>query len=118
MADGNAARRSTGIGLRHRSHHPYWPSSLTDEQFDDVFDRWYTRRQAAVPGWRMVPREQWPADLLAELEQSWEGLFDPSAWERTEPVQACLGTLYCGDVVDAVRLVNQAALRPGARPAR
>src|SRR5262245_30659310 len=27
VADGKAARRSTGIGLRHRSHHPYWPSS-------------------------------------------------------------------------------------------
>ena len=67
--------------------------SPIDEDFDE----------RAKP-YRKEPIAAWPEALRAEIESSWEAIFDPATW-RTPPVlQATMRELRTEDVVRAVRI--------------
>jgi hypothetical protein len=53
-----------------------------------------------------APFEDWPADLRAEVEQSWEGIFDHRAYGPQEEFQATVHMLHIEDVMNMVRIVG------------
>jgi glutathionyl-hydroquinone reductase len=55
---------------------------------------------------RAAPVRDWPADLRAEIEQSWEHIFDRSNYGRYEVWQATVHALHAEDVVEAVRIAK------------
>jgi len=64
---------------------------------DDEFD-------ARAKPYRKEPIAAWPGALRAEIESSWESIFDPATW-RTPPVlQATMRELRAEDIVCAVRI--------------
>lgn len=67
--------------------------SPLDEDFDE----------RAKP-YRGEPITAWPEALRAEIESSWEAIFDPTTW-RTPPVlQATMRELRTDDIVRAVQI--------------
>jgi len=50
------------------------------------------------------PLATWPIELRAELETSWEAIFDPATWPRYGDRQATMRVLRAEDVVRAVRI--------------
>lgn len=46
----------------------------------------------------------WPSELRGELEDSWTGIFDPTAWNDRSSVQATVHEIHLADVVRAVRI--------------
>ena len=69
---------------------------------DDFDDR--LRACGVSPG-GMQDVGSWPEDLRAEIEESWECIFDHEVWSRTGAhVQAVVHELRAMDVVRAVRI--------------
>lgn len=65
-------------------------------------DRFNARVETA--GMRAAPVSDWPADLRAEIERSWESVFDRAGYGRHDVWQATVSVLYTEDVVSAVRI--------------
>lgn len=96
------------------SHFDDWHSVLNrglsislqpGETEDDMLaraDRFNARVEAA--GMRAAPVSDWPADLRAEIERSWESVFDQAGYGRHDVWQATVSVLYAEDVVSAVRI--------------
>lgn len=89
--------------LNRSLHEPALPGQSDEERearwnpLDDDF------RDRAEP-YRTAPIEAWPEALRAEIESSWEAIFDLQTW-RTPPVlQATMRELRAEDVVRAVRI--------------
>lgn len=57
-------------------------------------------RDAGVQGGASF--EDWPADLRAEIEQSWEGIFDHRPYGPLEEWQATVHMLHVEDVMSMV----------------
>lgn len=64
---------------------------------DDDFD------SRAEP-YRSAPITEWPVDLRAEMESSWEAIFDPASWRPKRLLQATVREIRAADVVRAVRI--------------
>lgn len=55
---------------------------------------------------RDAPVRDWPADLRAEIERSWECILDRGNFGQFEFWQARVHALYAEDVVEAVRITR------------
>lgn len=73
-------------------------------RFGRAWDDFDARLKAAGADWH-APMDGWPGGLRAEMEASWEHIFDLSRYGRFETWQATVHELYEGDVVDAVRIL-------------
>jgi hypothetical protein len=78
--------------------------AFPDDMAADVVDAWFDRLSASVPDWMLPGRSwsEWPAQLRAELEQSWMRIFDVDTAPNRAWVQATVEELFANDVVDAV----------------
>ena len=120
-----AARGDVLITCRiHRSrvllsHFGDWHAALnacyhlpaSADESDDAYSlRWdaaYDQLQGRLEAVK-APRDQislWPGDLRAEVEGTWEGILDSSAYGRAETWQATAHAIYADDVIEAVRLI-------------
>lgn len=72
-----------------------WQARWT--KLDDAFD-------ARAKPYRALPISEWPDDLRAEIEASWEAIFDPATWRPKPDLQATMRQLHPVDVVRAVRI--------------
>ncbi|MEA5117456.1 MAG: DUF3841 domain-containing protein [Propionicimonas sp.] len=77
----------------------------------ETYDEYDARYEVASHGWdarseglRNLPRAEWPADLRAELEATWQAIFDPAVLAATRSVQATVHEILATDVVRAVRI--------------
>ena len=84
---------------------------LPGESEDDAFARWEkasdemdARLESA--GVRAAPVRDWPAGLRAEIERSWECIFDRGNYGRHDVWQGTVHALYAEDVVAAVRIAR------------
>lgn len=100
--DGWHSALNRGLGVMPR---------LPGESEDDAFARWEkaadeldARLEAA--GVRAAPVRDWPAGLRAEIERSWECIFDPGHYGRRDVWQGTVHALYAEDVTDAVRIAR------------
>lgn len=59
---------------------------------------------ARADPYESLPLEQWPAGLRAELETSWEAIFDPATWAESRTLQATIRELHAEDVTRAVKI--------------
>lgn len=84
---------------------PVLDRELTEDALDEALERWWAELDATCPGWTAAASSHWPAAIRERLQDSWPAIFEPGLWSRGEPIQACLGHLEAGDIVDAVRLV-------------
>lgn len=87
--------RSLHVPLLPGESNEEWEArwTLIDEDFEE----------RATP-YRGEPTTAWPEALRAEIESSWEAIFDPATW-RTPPVlQATMRELRAEDIVRAVRI--------------
>ncbi|GAB2741800.1 hypothetical protein [Sinomonas soli] len=50
--------------------------------------------------------DRWPTELRAELEATWEIIFDPAWYGRAAQWQATVHALRTEDVVEAVRFTD------------
>ena len=66
-------------------------------------DEFAARLDAA--GARNAPIGDWPAGLRAEVERSWECIFDRSLFSKTDHWQATIHELFAADVIEAVRIL-------------
>ena len=85
----------------------------SDEEYgarlDMIFDDFEERKKAA--GVRNDRVADWPEHLRMEIQQSWEHIFQPQNFGRSDTVQATAHDLYADDVVEAVRLEPRSASR-------
>lgn len=87
-----------------------WLSRLPGESGDEAFARWekasdeMDARLEEAGVHRAAPAGDWPADLRAEVERSWECIFDRDNYGRYEVWQATAHALYAEDVVEAVQV--------------
>ena len=82
---------------------PLLPGETFEEwspRFDALYDEWCAR----VHTYRDLPIAAWPPFLRAELEASWESIFDLSNREEPLYVQATIHALHPDEVVRAVRI--------------
>jgi hypothetical protein len=76
----------------------------TDEEWEARWNPLDDDFTARAEPYRALPINEWPDDLRAEIESSWEAIFDSRTW-RTPPVlQATMRELRAEDVVRAVRI--------------
>lgn len=79
----------------------------TGESEDDWESRWCILDddfRARVRPYEKMPIIDWPDDLRAEIESSWEAIFDPVTWRAKPTLQATVRELRAADVVRAVRI--------------
>lgn len=87
---------------------PHVPDLLGESDDDHVpriksiFDEFEVRQKAA--GAPRRPVRNWPSDLRADLERTWEHLLEPANFGRSDTMQATMHVLHAEDVVEAVRL--------------
>ncbi|NDU74873.1 DUF3841 domain-containing protein [Actinomadura sp. DSM 109109] len=79
------------------------------ESEDDAFTRWEQTQDAfdvrlRAAGMRAAPIREWPADLRAEIEKSWECILDRANYGPHECWQATAHALHADHVVEAVRI--------------
>jgi hypothetical protein len=74
-----------------------------DKRWGQVYDDFRARINAAGAGNTRVSR--WPAELRAEAERSWEGIFDRTKFGTRDYWQATVHELRADDVVGAVRIL-------------
>lgn len=74
------------------------------DRLDRVLDDFYAKARAAGVGTAAL--DDWPANLRAELEQSWEFALEPANYGRFEHRQATVHVLAAKDVVEAVRIAH------------
>jgi hypothetical protein len=84
---------------------------LPGESEDDTSTRWEKASdeldaRLADARVRAAPVRDWPADLRAEIERSWECIFDQGNYGRYEVWQATVHVLHAEDVVEAVRIAR------------
>ena len=87
-------------------HMPAWADE-SDVAYSLRWDAAYNQLQGRLEAVK-APRDEislWPADLRAEVEGTWEGIFDTSAYGRAEIWQATAHAIYADDVIEAVRLI-------------
>ena len=83
---------------------PLLPGETFEEwspRFDSAYDEWGLRADS----YRDLPIEAWPPNLRAELEASWESIFDLSKREEPLYIQATVHALHASEVVRAVRIM-------------
>lgn len=91
-----------------------WLARLPGESEDEASARWEKASDELAArlehaGVRAAPVRDWPAALRAEIERSWECIFDRSNYGRHEIWQATVHALYAEDVVEVVRITKRAA---------
>lgn len=80
---------------------------IPGESYSSWEERWtsleeaFSARAGPYYSW---PLPRWPDDLRAELETSWEAIFDPATWVEGRTLQATLRELRAEDVLRAVRI--------------
>ena len=72
-----------------------------DARIEALHDDFFARVEAA--GVEPQDLSDWPADLRAELEATWDSIFDPANYGRAASWQATVHELRAEDVVEAVR---------------
>lgn len=65
-------------------HVPKLPGE-NDEEWEARWNPLDDDFTARAEPYRVMPIGEWPDDLRAEIESSWEAIFDPETW-RTPPV--------------------------------
>ncbi|GAB2722762.1 DUF3841 domain-containing protein [Arthrobacter bambusae] len=73
-------------------------------RFNALYDDFFDRVGAAGVGHDSV--STWPEDLRAEIEASWESIFDTANYRRVSYWQATVHELSAEDVTDAVRILG------------
>lgn len=79
----------------------------TDESDAEWDARWQARTDAfetRCEPYVSLATSEWPTELRAELETSWEAIFDPVTWPRKPDLQATMRELRRDEVVRAVRI--------------
>ena len=84
---------------------------LRGESEDDAFARWEKASdeldaRLEDTGARAAPVRDWPPDLRAEIEQSWECIFDRGNYGRYDVWQATVHALHADDVVLAIQIAG------------
>lgn len=79
---------------------PGEPDADYDRRYDQVVDDFRARLDAAGADRGQI--SSWSADLRADVEQSWECMFDRSWYGRFDCWQATVHELLASDVVEAV----------------
>jgi hypothetical protein len=84
---------------------------LPGESEDDAFARWEKASQdldarLENAGVRGAPVRDWPLGLRAEIERSWEYIFEHGNYGRCDVWQATVHALYADDVVQAIRIAK------------
>ncbi|MFC9352822.1 MULTISPECIES: DUF3841 domain-containing protein [Terrabacteria group] len=93
--------------LNGSPHVPDLPGESDDDyvaRLERIFNEFEVRQKAA--GAPRQPIRDWPADLRADLERTWEHILDPSTFGRSDTLQATTHVLHNEDVVEAVRLMS------------
>ena len=75
-----------------------------DARIDALHEDFYARMDAA--GADHADLSGWPPELRAELEATWEMIFDPARYGRAAYGQATVHRLRADDVVEAVRFAE------------
>jgi hypothetical protein len=104
------------------SHFDGWHSALNrslgvmpllpGESEDDASARWekasdeLDARLEGAGMHRAAPVRDWPTDLRAEVERSWECIFDRGNYGRYDVWQATVHALRAEDVVETVRIAR------------
>lgn len=83
--------------------YPLPPDGLSDDEFDEFFDRW--GEVLIDAGCGRLQWWQYPAAVLRELLSSWEEIIVEDA-ASAGLVQACVPLLQAADVIDAVALTG------------
>ncbi|WP_456283659.1 DUF3841 domain-containing protein [Microbacterium sp. JZ101] len=85
-------------------HVPRFTNESEDdwERRADALDRDIASRLGAS---ERAPFHQWPAELRAEAERSWEAIFDPDTWDPRRALQATMRELKAEDVIRASRIL-------------
>lgn len=78
-----------------------------ESRFDELTDAFIARLDDANV--RNSPISEWPADLRAEAESSWECIFDRRRFDRRSYWQATVHDIRAEDVTDAVTIVGAAS---------
>lgn len=89
--------------LNRSLHVPAIPGESEGEwesRWNALDDDFHTR----TGSYSALPITGWPDDLRAELESSWEAIFDPASWRTRPALQATMRDLRAEDVVRAVRI--------------
>lgn len=84
------------VALRPGENHEAW--EIRRAALDDDF------RVRAEP-YECLPITEWRQGLRAELESSWEAIFDPETWGEGASLQATMRELRADDVVRAARIM-------------
>lgn len=93
--------------LNGSPHVPDLPGESEEDyvaRLERIFDEFEVRQKAA--GVPRQPIRDWPADLRADLERTWEHILDPSTFCRSDTLQATMHVLHNEDVVEAVHLMS------------
>jgi hypothetical protein len=80
---------------------------LPDESPEDWEARWTAVDddfRARAKSYERAPLAEWPGALRADLESSWEAIFDPGTWSAKRTLQATMREICSADVVRAVRI--------------
>lgn len=77
----------------------------SDEQWEARFDIERGAWDERTRPYDGVPFDEWPHDLRAETEASWDAIFDLNLVPPHRPIQATVHELRAQDVVRAVRTV-------------
>lgn len=91
--------------LNGSPHVPDLPGESDDDyvaRLERIFDDFEAHQKATEAARR--PIRGWPAGLRAELEKTWEHIFDPATFGRSDRLQATMHALHAEDVIEAVRL--------------
>ena len=75
-----------------------------ESRYSELTDAFLARLEAANV--RNSPISEWPADLRAEAERSWECIFDRQRFDRRSYWQATVHEIRAEDVTDAVTIVG------------
>jgi hypothetical protein len=93
--------------LNGSPHVPDLPGESDDDyvaRLERAFEEFEVRQKAA--GVPRQPIRNWPADLRADLERTWEHILDPSTFGRSDTLQATMHVLHNEDVLEVVRLMS------------
>lgn len=90
--------------LNRYLHVPVEPG-MSDAAWEARWERLGADFEERARAFRSEPLERWPRALRAELESSWEAIFDPSTWQAGRPLQATVRELRPADVTRAVRIL-------------
>ncbi|MFT4234454.1 MAG: DUF3841 domain-containing protein [Microbacterium sp.] len=84
----------------HIPQHPGESDQAWERRGDAVHDGFDARARP----FSEAPIEQWPNGLRAEIEGSWQAIFDPTTWGADAALQATARRVLASDVLRAVRI--------------